>query len=64
MSHTMGWAAAGVWFCGLFAVGCAGIAFATRPHRHRNRRIHDAGRTRRDERDFLAQFYRINGRNL
>jgi hypothetical protein len=61
MNNQMTWQAAGVWFCALFAVGCAGIAFVCRPRR--NRRVRD-GRPRFDERDFLSQFYRINGRNL
>jgi hypothetical protein len=61
MSHTMGWADALAWGCVLFALGSAGIAFVCRPRR--NRRIHD-GHPRFDERDFLARFYRNNGRTL
>lgn len=60
MSHVMSWAAAGVWFCALMAVGCAGIAFVMRPRR--NRRLRDAGRSRIDPRDFLQKFYNENGR--
>jgi hypothetical protein len=61
MSHQMSWAAAGVWFCVLFAVGCAFIA---RPRRRRRNRLVDDTRSRIDPRDFLARFYRNNGRIL
>lgn len=59
---TMGWHDAGVWFCALMSVGSAFIALACRPRR--NRRIRDAGPPRIDPRDFLARFYRNNGRIL